>query len=139
YGFPATGAPIWPPNPPTVGRRRRSRRAPFQPDSLLAAPAEDRPRGHEVGGVESLGEPAVDGRQGPASLGRAARSVVEPRPAGRAAELPRQRVLASSEIDGLPEEVLGRGGGIHRVRAQEDLALDAEQLGDVPKPVVLLG
>jgi len=49
----------------------------------------------------------------------------------RATELPRKSILASPPVDCVPEELLGRASGVRSTRLQEDVVLDAEQLGDM--------
>src|SRR4029077_1772543 len=100
---------------------------------------EERLRGPEIGGVEALGEPAIDRcqevarRPGPTSL------VPPSGEAGGAAQLHGQRSLAARPLQRLLEVLLGRGGGARGSRLHDELALDAQELRDAPVLLVALG
>ena len=57
--------------------------------------------------------------------------MVQPCKTRRATELPRKSILASPPVDCVPKELLGRASGVRSTRLQEDVVLDAEQLGDM--------
>ena len=94
--------------------------------------------GHEIGGFEPLGEASVDRRQQLARLAHSLLSAPEPSEAHRGPQLPGESALPSRHVDGLPEESLGRGRGLGSPCLQDDLALDARQLGDTPELFIAL-
>ena len=109
------------------------------PKPRLSEAVEQRFRGPEIGSAEAFGEAAVDRRQD--LMRRLGPGLLMPQPgdARGGPQLPGESLLASRPFDGLPEELLGRGRRVKSARPQDDLAFDAEQLGDIPEASVLRG
>src|SRR6516225_6793105 len=81
-------------------RERPSSHAAISMTSPASCQLGDEFRGvFQVGGVEALGEPAVDGREQLARLAPPALFSPQPRQARRRAQLPRLRLLRSSDLE----------------------------------------
>ena len=93
---------------------------------------------HEVRRREPFRVRAVDGRQRGAGLVAAALPLPQPGETHRGPQLPRPALLAPGRLDGPAEAVLGGGGLVGRL-GQQQLALEAVQLGLVATVIVLLG
>ena len=119
------------------GRMAQRGRCPA-PQSTSGQSFQQRPGVHEVRRREPFRVRAVDGRQRGAGLVAAALPLPEPGEAHRGPQLPRLALLAPGRLDGLAEAVFGGGGLVGRL-GQQQLALEAVQLGLVAAVVVLLG
>src|SRR5262245_6051361 len=95
-------------------------------------------RRNEIGASESLGEAAVDGRQHLACLAHSLLSVPEAREAHRRPQLPRERTLASRDVEGLTVAFLGSFGGGWSSLQEKQLPLRAKKLCEVPSRFRLL-
>lgn len=100
---------------------------------------EERLRGHQIGGTESLGEAAVDGGQQLARLTHSLLSVPQPSEAHSGPQLPGESALISRNVERPVEALLGGlGSGRHSLQEMK-LPLRAEQLREAPSRFRLLG
>ena len=86
----------------------------------------------EVGAVEPLGKPVVDRLQQRHPTGRSALIEEQLREARGGAQFPGPGALPARPVERLPKVMLGRCRGAGRALQQQQLALDAEQLGNAP-------
>src|ERR1700738_1989492 len=86
----------------------------------------------EIGSFETLGEPIGDRREKRNRLCGPMLVAQQPGEARGGAQFPGQGSLPVRPVERLPQVTLGRRRGFGRVLQQNELALDAQQLGDWP-------
>ena len=111
----------------------------FGARSRLVEIVQKRLRRPEVRGIEPLGEPVVNLPQQRHPVGGPALMVQQMCKARGGAQFPGQRALPARPVERLTEVILGRCRGAGRPLQQQQFALDAQQLGDVPAFVGLVG
>src|SRR5262249_22434871 len=89
-------------------------------------------RGSQVGSCEPFGEPAIDGSQLIACIAMSTLAAPQAGEAGRGPQFPRQNLLPARPVERLQKLRFG-GSGVRCSLAKEKLALDAQQLRQVPE------
>ena len=108
------------------------------PQSTSGQSFQQRPSLHEVRRREPFRVGAVDGRQRGAGVGAAALPLPQTGETHGGPQLPPFALLAQSRLGGPAEAVFGGGNLVGRL-GQQQLALEAMQLGLVATVIVLLG